>query len=88
VGGDYFDVLALAPGQVAICLADVSGKGMAAALLMANLQALVRAFAPSIAGPGALCCKINQVLSGSVAPGKFVTMFYGVIDCETLTLRF
>jgi sigma-B regulation protein RsbU (phosphoserine phosphatase) len=88
VGGDYFDVLALAPGQVAICLADVSGKGMAAALLMANLQALVRAFAPSIASPGALCSKVNEVLSGSVAPGKFVTMFYGVIDRETLTLRF
>jgi sigma-B regulation protein RsbU (phosphoserine phosphatase) len=61
---------------------------MAAALLMANLQALVRAFAPSIASPGALCSKVNEVLSGSVAPGKFVTMFYGVIDRETLTLRF
>ena len=37
VGGDYFDVLAMGPGQIAVCLADVSGKGMAAALLMANL---------------------------------------------------
>lgn len=88
VGGDYFDVLTWEPGQIALCLADVSGKGIAAALLMANLQALVRAFAPLSAGPGALCRKINQVLCGSVAPGKFVTMFYGVIDSETLTLRF
>jgi sigma-B regulation protein RsbU (phosphoserine phosphatase) len=88
VSGDYFDVLALAPGQLAVCLADVSGKGIAAALLMANLQAAVRAFSPGITGPGALCEKLNQVLCGSVAPGKFVTLFYGVIDSETLTLRF
>jgi phosphoserine phosphatase RsbU/P len=88
VGGDYFDVLALAPGQLALCLADVSGKGMTAALLMANLQALVRAFAPAMEGPAALCRKVNQALCASVAPGKFVTLFYGVIDGQTLTLRF
>jgi phosphoserine phosphatase RsbU/P len=88
VGGDYFDVLALAPGKIGLCLADVSGKGMTAALLMANLQALVRAFAPGAVGPATLCQKINESLCGSVLPGKFVTLFYGVIDSETLTLRF
>jgi len=88
VGGDYFDVLALGPEQIGVCLADVSGKGMPAALLMANLQALVRAFAHEAAGPGALCRKVNEALCGNVLPGKFVTMFYGVIDSATLTLRF
>jgi sigma-B regulation protein RsbU (phosphoserine phosphatase) len=88
VGGDYFDVLSLAPGQIGVCLADVSGKGMTAALLMANLQALVRAFAPDATGPGVLCRKVNQALCGNVLPGKFVTLFYGVIDSATLTLRF
>jgi sigma-B regulation protein RsbU (phosphoserine phosphatase) len=88
VGGDYFDVLALGPGRIGVCLADVSGKGMTAALLMANLQALVRAFAPGAAEPGALCRKVNEALCGSVLPGKFVTLFYGVIDSQTLTLRF
>jgi len=88
VGGDYFDVLALAPGQIGVCLADVSGKGMTAALLMANLQALVRAFAPAAADPGALCRKVNEALCGNVLPGKFVTLFYGVIDSAALTLRF
>jgi sigma-B regulation protein RsbU (phosphoserine phosphatase) len=88
VGGDYFDVLTLAPGQISLCLADVSGKGITAALLMANLQAAVRAFAPLIEDPGALCEKLNEVLCGSAAPGKFVTLFYGVIDRDTLTLRF
>jgi serine phosphatase RsbU (regulator of sigma subunit) len=52
VGGDYFDVLTLAPNQLGICIADVSGKGITAALLMADLQAAVRAFAPVSGGPG------------------------------------
>jgi phosphoserine phosphatase RsbU/P len=55
---------------------------------MANLQATVRAFAPGISGPGALCRKINEVLCGSIAPGKFVTLFYGAIDSATMTLRY
>jgi len=88
VGGDYFDVLALAPDRLGICIADVSGKGITAALLMANLQAAVRAFAPVSTGPGALCTKLNEVLCGSIAPGKFITLFYGVIDSERLILRF
>jgi sigma-B regulation protein RsbU (phosphoserine phosphatase) len=88
VGGDYFDVLALAPERTGICLADVSGKGITAALLMANLQALVRGFAPVCGGPAELCQKLNEVLCQSVAPGKFVTLFYGVIDTGMRTLRF
>jgi sigma-B regulation protein RsbU (phosphoserine phosphatase) len=88
VGGDYFDVLTLAPDRLGICIADVSGKGITAALLMANLQAAVRAFAPGSTGPAALCRKLNEVLCGSIAPGKFVTLFYGVIDRERLMLHF
>ena len=88
VGGDYFDVLTLAPNQLGLCIADVSGKGITAALLMTNLQAAVRAFAPGISSPGALCAKLNEVLCGSIAPGKFVTLFYGVLTTDTLMLRF
>ncbi|MGO8816117.1 MAG: PP2C family protein-serine/threonine phosphatase [Terriglobia bacterium] len=88
VSGDYFDVLALAPGRIGVCLADVSGKGMSAALLMANLQALVRTFAPGTTDPGALCRKVNEALCDSVLPGKFVALFYGLIDSQTLTMRF
>ena len=88
VGGDYFDVLALAPGRIGVCIADVSGKGLTAALLMANLQALVRAFAAGTADTGALCRKINEALCDVVLPGKFVTLFYGVIDSQDLSLRF
>lgn len=88
VGGDYFDVLRLGPDRLGICIADVSGKRITAALLMANLQAAVRAFAPLSSGPGALCTKLNEVLCGSIAPGKFVTFFYGVVDRESLILHF
>jgi len=88
VGGDYFDVLTLGPDQLGICIADVSGKGITAALLMANLQSAFRAFAPVSSAPGALCGKLNEVLCGSIAPGKFVTLFYGVIDRERLILHF
>jgi sigma-B regulation protein RsbU (phosphoserine phosphatase) len=55
---------------------------------MANLQAAVRAFAPASPDPGALCRKLNEVLCASIAPGKFVTLFYGVVESERLLLRF
>jgi phosphoserine phosphatase RsbU/P len=88
VSGDYFDVIALSERKVAVCLADVAGKGMGAAMLMANLQAAFRAFLSAETSPGALCRKLNETLCAIAAPGKFVTFFYGVIDCEEMTLRY
>jgi sigma-B regulation protein RsbU (phosphoserine phosphatase) len=82
VSGDYFDVLPLGEGKLGLCLADVSGKGITAALLMANLQASVKAFAPGASSPAVLAAKLNSVLCETVAPGKFVTFFYGVIDSQ------
>jgi sigma-B regulation protein RsbU (phosphoserine phosphatase) len=88
VSGDYFDVLALGKDKMGLCVADVSGKGMAAALLMANLQASVKAFTqdggnPSVESPAALCAKLNSVLCGQIAPGRFITFFYGILDRVT-----
>ena len=80
VGGDYFDAIRLGDARAAIAIGDVSGKGMAAALLMSNLQAIVRAFAHSNLAPHELCAKANQLIAGNVAPGKFITFFYAVID--------
>jgi sigma-B regulation protein RsbU (phosphoserine phosphatase) len=88
VSGDYFDVLPLGPGQMGLCIADVAGKGIAAALLMANLQASVRAFAPAASSPAMLCAKLNSVLCETVAPGKFVTLFYAVIDTKLKQIRY
>ncbi len=88
VSGDYFDVLPLGEGRLGLCIADVSGKGITAALLMANLQASVKAFAPQAESPAVMCAKLNSVLCESVAPGKFVTLFYGVIDTQQRRLQY
>lgn len=88
VGGDYFDVLKVAPNKIAICIADVVGKGVSAALLMANVQAAVRAFALDGAGPASVCTRINSVLCGNIAHDKFVTFFYGLLDGATGSLRY
>lgn len=88
VSGDYFDVIVLSDKKIGVCLADVAGKGISAAMLMANLQAAFRAFALEAQGPGALCSKLNQTLCATATTGKFVTFFYGVIDCEQMTLRY
>jgi phosphoserine phosphatase RsbU/P len=88
VSGDYFDVVPFSDERVGICLADVSGKGVSAALLMANLQAAFRAFATNTAQPGELCTKLNDVLFQNSGSSKFVTFFYGVIDRRAMTLDY
>jgi len=82
VGGDYYDVIRLGEHQSAICIADVVGKGMGAALLMSNLQAAVRMLAPQVHEPRELCNRVNEVISANNMPGKFITFFYGVIDSQ------
>ena len=88
VGGDYYDVLTIGKDKVAICIADVVGKGVSAALLMANVQATVRAFTRDSVSPALLCAKVNSVLCGNIASDKFVTFFYAVLDAEARTLQY
>ena len=88
VGGDYFDVIRLSETKLGICIADVVGKGVSAALLMANVQASVRAFAAELTSPSALCARVNSVLCSCISPGKFVTLFYGVLDAEQRVLEY
>lgn len=80
VGGDYFDVIRLSESKVGVCIADVVGKGVSAALLMANVQASVRAFAVESASPANVCSRVNSVLCSSISSGRYVTFFYGVLD--------
>jgi serine phosphatase RsbU (regulator of sigma subunit) len=87
VGGDYFDVMPLAGGRVALCIGDVMGKGVSAGLLMANLQALVRAFTPAAPGPGALCAQLNAALCAQPTAGLFVTFAALVLDPATGVVR-
>jgi sigma-B regulation protein RsbU (phosphoserine phosphatase) len=88
VGGDYFDVIQLDKDRVGICVGDVAGKGITAALLMANLQASFRAFATTEASPQLVCTKLNKFLCANIASGKFVTFFYAVLDARARTLTY
>jgi hypothetical protein len=86
VGGDYYDVIDAGPNQLALCLADVSGKGIAAALVMSNVQAALRALVSSGATPESVLTTLNRLLHQRLRTRFFVTMFFGVLD--TISGRF
>jgi len=88
VGGDYFDFLAVEEHKLAFCLGDVSGKGLPAALLMANLQAAVRGQA--MAGTSLTDCleRANTLLFHNTSPEKFATLFFGCLDASSHTLHY
>jgi sigma-B regulation protein RsbU (phosphoserine phosphatase) len=88
VSGDYYDVLALDEYRLAICIGDVVGKGITAALLMANLQAAFRAFATADASPASVCGKLNAFMCGNVASGRFISLFYCIVDARDRSLAY
>ena len=71
-----------------VCIGDVAGKGMPAALVMSNLQAAVKAYAGEGCTPVGLCQRVNRILCENVEPGRFVTFFCGVLDTETFSFRY
>ena len=87
VSGDYFDVFRLGANRIGFCVADVAGKGVSAALLMANVQAAVHAFAGEFESPARVCTKVNRLLCENLATGKFVTFLFGVLDCQSRILE-
>lgn len=80
VGGDFFDYFRLDDARVAVIVADVSGKGIPAALLVSTVQSAVRAFADGVMLPHVLIDRVNRAVVRSAAAGKFVTVFYAEID--------
>jgi serine phosphatase RsbU (regulator of sigma subunit) len=88
VSGDYYDVLRFDEHRVALCIGDVVGKGMPAALLMANLQAAVRVLASPSIKPEALCEQINRLTLNNIDQGKFITFFYGLVDAKAQRLTY
>ena len=88
VGGDYYDVIPMDNGQFGFCIADVSGKGMSAALLMSNFQANLRAlFTADIQLPE-LVNKLNERIMATAQGEKFITLFVGRYNCATYTLEY
>jgi phosphoserine phosphatase RsbU/P len=88
LSGDYFDVLDLGEGKLALSIGDVIGKGTAAALLMSNVQATVRALATPSVQPRELEARLNQSILRNTTRGKFVTLFYGIVDSHARTLTY
>jgi len=80
VGGDYFDFLELEAGYLGIAIADVCGKGIPAALLMANLQASLHGQAVEHGEVASVITRMNDLLVRSTDPHMFATFFYGVLD--------
>jgi sigma-B regulation protein RsbU (phosphoserine phosphatase) len=89
VGGDAFDYFPVSDQRIAIAIADVSGKGVPAALLMSNVQASLRAFCNGRRPIPEALHHVNQsVMRTAAGIGKFVTMFYGELDIEKGVLRY
>jgi sigma-B regulation protein RsbU (phosphoserine phosphatase) len=88
VGGDYYDVIKLKKEELLFCVADVSGKGIPAALLMANFQANLRALAPYHLSLRDLVPALNKAVLNITKGDKFITMFIGKLDEEQGLLKY
>jgi len=87
VGGDWYDFIPLNDGRWGLVLADVAGKGTAAALLMSATRGMLRSLAPSGSGPGEVLTRLNNMLVEDFPCGRFVTMVYAELDPATRILR-
>ena len=88
VGGDWYDYVPLDDGRLGVVLADVSGKGMAAALLMSSARSVLRMHATGSLSPGEVLKKVNRILFNDFPSAKFVTLVYAVIDPQARTISF
>jgi serine phosphatase RsbU (regulator of sigma subunit) len=89
VGGDYYDFLSLGGGRLGFVIGDISGKGIAAALLMANLQANLRSqCAMALNQPQRLLCSVNQLFCDNTPDGAFATLFFAEYDDTSSHLRY
>ena len=88
VGGDWYDFIPFNDGRWGLVLADVSGKGTAAALLMSATRGMLRSLAEAACSPSEVLTKLNQLLVNDFPSGRFVTMVYAVLDPASRTLTF
>jgi serine phosphatase RsbU (regulator of sigma subunit) len=89
VGGDYYDFLTLGSGRLGLVLGDISGKGIAAALLMANLQANLRTqYAMALDEPQRFLESVNQLFCDNTPDSSYASLFFAVYDDETQRLRY
>ena len=82
VGGDYYDVVRVTKNQTVLCIADVAGKGLPAALLMSSLQAALKPLLWADLSPREVCRRLNRILCEIAPVGKFVSFFYALLDSQ------
>ena len=80
VSGDLYDVFELGYGRLGLAVADVSGKGVSASLLMASCRMALRQIAPAHFSPAKVLTELNRALAGDMREGTFITMIYAVVD--------
>jgi len=85
VGGDYFDFLPVSAGRVGVVVADVSGKGVPAALLVAGIQASVRALSGAETSPADLQARVNEILYRSSSSSRYATFLSGFYETDSKT---
>ncbi len=88
VGGDYYDVIALGGHKYVIAIGDVSGKGTPASLLMANLQAMIRALVPLGLSLAELTRRVNDLICENTGTDRFITFFWGILDSAGRTMKY
>jgi len=87
VGGDWYDFIQVSGGRWGLVLADVSGKGTAAALLMSATRSMLRSLAQSGSGPAEVLTRLNNMMIEDFPSGRFVTMVYAELDPSSRVMR-
>jgi sigma-B regulation protein RsbU (phosphoserine phosphatase) len=88
VSGDLYDVFELGYGRLGLAVADVSGKGVSASLLMASCRTALRQIAPAHFSPAKVLTELNRALAGDMREGTYITMVYAVVDATRNSLIF
>jgi len=88
VGGDFFNYFALADGRLALLVGDVSGKGVSAALLMANVQATLRARLPHETNLAQLAAQLDREIDQTTPGAVYLTLFVAILDTDGQKLRY
>ena len=87
VGGDWYDVIPLPDGSVAVALGDVMGKGAEAAIVMSEMRAALRAYAALDASPSVVLSRLDAFITSQPVPEQLVTVAYGVVSADRSTVR-
>jgi serine phosphatase RsbU (regulator of sigma subunit) len=88
VAGDYYDVVRLPDGRLALAVADVSGHGLGPSLIMASARAMLHVLSRTISQPGRILTLLNETITPDLKLGRFVTFLLGALDTQRHTLSF